>query len=430
MKKKLKFIYDNKEIIIESSGKLKLTELIKRSLSRKGIDLNKFIESNNKNLEKCRICKTHYPPFIIDCHEDNNLIVIDGFTPIRDKIYCYGLNKECPGIKMNSNSVEFISKTLLLSKDDALKYIKQNNKSSFYKENWDNDDDYKKSQKRDSEYFKNKYNGNWEVKYNEYINKIRKSNSLERYINEYGYDEGNKIFKSICERKDSISFEYFLSKNNDDYEKAKIEYNERLKSISVNLEGFINRYGEIEGSKKYNDNIERIKERIKNYFSNLTPEQRKEKYSITPEKIGQKKYNEWIVKTMVPFTRASKESEILFRDVISKLEHNDNDIYIGIDDKKEYFIRDGKKIFFYDFVIKSEKIIIEYNGVAWHPKLENIEHFKPIGTKLSAIELYNNQQYKISLAKSKGFKVLEIWSDDNNNLEKCLRFIKNNKNNE
>lgn len=44
--------------------------------------------------------------------------------------------------------------------------------------------------------------------------------------------------------------------------------------------------------------------------------------------------------------------------------------------------------------------------------------------------MYNRQQYKINLAKRKGFKVLEVWSDDIDNYEKCLNFIKNNENNE
>jgi hypothetical protein len=428
MKKKLKYTYDGKQIVITSSEKLELSSIIKISLSRKGYDLNKFIEENSKDLEKCRICKTHYPPFTIECHEDNGLVVIDGFKPIKNKVYCYGLNKECSGIRMNSNSIEFISKTLFLTKEDALKYIKKNNKSNFYKENWNNDEDYKKSQKRDKEYFKVKYNDKCDEKYNEYIDKIKKSNSLERYINQYGYDEGNSIFKTISDKKDSMSFNYLLSKNNNNYEKTKFEYDRRLKSVSINLDGFINRYGKIEGLKKYDENIIKRKETSRKYFDCLTPEQRKEKYAITPEKIGYKRYEEWLEKITVPLTRASKESELLFRDVISKLDYNDNDIYIGIDDKKEYFIKDDKKIFFYDFTIKSLKIIIEYNGIAWHPKLESMNYFKPIGTKLSAIELYNKQQYKINLAEQKGFKVLEVWSNDFNKLEKCLNFIKNNRN--
>lgn len=33
---------------------------------------------------------------------------------------------------------------------------------------------------------------------------------------------------------------------------------------------------------------------------------------------------------------------------------------------------------------------------------------------------------KVELAKKFGFKVLEIWSDDANNVDKCIEFIKNN----
>jgi very-short-patch-repair endonuclease len=429
MIKKLKYIYNNSEVNITSSGSLKLSDIIKRSLSRKGYDINKFIEENNKNLEKCRICKTHYPPVFIECHEENGLIIVDGFTKLKDRVYCYGLNKECPGIKMNSNSIEFISKTLLISNEEALKYIKSNNKSSFYKENWDNLDDYKKSQSRDVNFFKEKYKENWQNSYNNYIDKIKKSNSIERYISEYGYEEGVKIYKDISKKKNSMSFNFFLRKNNNNYKKTKFEYYERLKSVSNNLESFIKRYGEEDGFKKYNIFISKKSESMLNYFKKLTTEEKREKHGITPDKIGQKKYNEWIEKIMVPITKASKESEILFRNVLSTLNIKlDDDIHIGIDDKREYFIKDGNKIFFYDFVIKSMKIIIEYNGIVWHPKFENIDTFKPIGNKQSAIELYNRQQNKIKLAESKGFKVLEVWSDDPDNLKKCLNFIIENKN--
>ena len=204
--------------------------------------------------------------------------MIDGFKPIKNKVYCYGLNKECSGIRMNSNSIEFISKTLLLTKEDALKYIKKNNKSNFYKENWNNDEDYKKSQKRDKEYFKVKYNDKCDEKYNEYIDKIKKSNSLERYINQYGYDEGNSIFKTISDKKDSMSFNYLLSKNKNNYEKTKFEYDRRLKSVSINLDGFINRYGKIEGLKKYDENIIKRKETSRKYFDCLQEHLRSQNY--------------------------------------------------------------------------------------------------------------------------------------------------------
>jgi hypothetical protein len=425
MRIKLKYIYNGIEIQISSTGKLKLSDIIKRSLSRKGHELNKFIEENDKDrkLEKCRICKTHYPPFNIECHIDGDLIIIDEFKPIKDKIYCYGLNKECGGIKMNSNSVEFISKTLLLSKEDSLKYIKDNNKSIFYRENWNNDDEYKKSQSRDIDYFKNKYGVGYEIKYTEYTNKISKSNSLEGYINKYGTKEGLEIFKIVNSNKDSMSFNYFLSKNNNDYSKSYYEYNNRLKSVSTNLESFVYRHGLVDGKSKYLDMKEKRSKNIKKNISLLTDEERVNKYAITIERLGIDMYNSWRQKVLVPITRASKESSFLFKKVMEEIDYED--IYVGIGDNKEYFIRDEfNQIFFYDFVIKSKKIIIEYNGIAFHPKFENLDIFKPIYTKLTPVEIYNRQEYKKDLAIKNGFRILEVWSDDDDNLKKCLNFIK------
>lgn len=427
MRIKLKYVYNEKEIKTSSSGKLRLSDIIKRSLSRKEHDLNRFIEENDKDgkLEKCRICKTHYPPFNIECHIDGDLIIIDGFKPIKDKIYCYGLNKKCGGIGMNSNSVEFISKTLLLSKEDSLKYIKDNNKSIFYRENWDNDDEYKKSQSRDIDYFKKKYEDDWEIKYTEYTNKISKSNSLEGYIDRYGDKEGLEIFKIVNSKKDSMSFNYFLSKNNNDYSKSYFEYNNRLKSVSNNLQSFIYRHGLKDGKSKYFDMNEKRSKSIKKNISLLTEEERVNKYAITLERLGVDKYNLWKEKVLVPITRASKESSVLFKKIMQEIDYVD--IYVGIDDSKEYFIRDEfNKIFFYDFVIKSKKIIIEYNGIAFHPKFENLDIFKPIYTKLTPFEIYNKQEYKKKLAIRNGFRILEVWSDDDfdYNLKKCLNFIK------
>jgi hypothetical protein len=435
--KKYKYIFNNKEINLTSSGGLKLSNLIKRSLTKNGYDMNNFIDENSKNLEKCRICKTHYPPMFIECHEEDGMIVVDGFTPLKDKVYCYGLNKECPGIKMNSNSVEFISKTLLLSNEDALKYIKSNNKSSFYKENWDNLDDYKKSQSRDSNYFRNKYGDNWEIEYDKYKRSISYSNSLEGYINKYGEIEGERLFKFVSSKKDSMSFNYYLKKNNNDLIKAEYEYNDRLKQVSQSLKACILRYGEEVGVEKHIQRINKNSISTKNYWSKLTKEEKRLKHSMSLEackerygceKIANLIYNKWLDKIILPIARASKESLQVFLKLNNLLDEYGieyNDVYIGYEDRNEYYIKDGLNIYFYDFVIRSKKIIIEYNGIAFHPKLENIDFFKPILTKLSPIELYNKQKYKVELAEKNGFKVLEIWSDDVDNVSKCIEFIKN-----
>lgn len=127
------------------------------------------------------------------------------------------------------------------------------------------------------------------------------------------------------------------------------------------------------------------------------------------------------------FGRASKESLIVFNPLIDWCLNNgilSDDIYIGDGDKKEYFIYSDKKIYFYDFTIKSKKIIIEYNGVFFHAKPSSINWYNPFVTE-SKEENIEKQELKKLAAYNKGFKILEIWSDENalNNLELCKKFI-------
>jgi len=83
------------------------------------------------------------------------------------------------------------------------------------------------------------------------------------------------------------------------------------------------------------------------------------------------------------------------------------------------------KNIFLRFYNKSKKIIIEFNGAAFHPKNENSIWSNPFDKNITSKEAYNKQKYKIDLANNRGFSILEIWSDDNDNINKCLEFIKN-----
>lgn len=127
------------------------------------------------------------------------------------------------------------------------------------------------------------------------------------------------------------------------------------------------------------------------------------------------------------FGKASKSSLIIFEPLVEWcIENNINkdDIYIGIEGNKEYFIRNECSVFFYDFTIKSKKIIIEYNGVAFHAKSESQEWFNPF-TKETAKEYMKKRKIKTNTAYENGFKLLEIWSDEEPiiNLEICKKFI-------
>ena len=235
-----------------------------------------------------------------------------------------------------------------------------------------------------------------------------------------------------------MTFNHFLSKNNNDLIKAKFEYDQRLKSVSVNLESFIDRYGRDVGTEKYISNKNRISKSLKDKCDSMTPEERKLKYGMTLQnllikydnhELAKEVYDRWISSVTVPITRASKESMDVFSILIEYVKEIgilDDDIFVGSGDKREFFIKDSGKIFFYDFTVRSKKIIIEYNGVAFHPKSDKIEEFKPIYGNKSPIELYEYHKYKLEIAKSRGFKILEIWSDEEGNFEKCVDFIEKN----
>jgi very-short-patch-repair endonuclease len=128
--------------------------------------------------------------------------------------------------------------------------------------------------------------------------------------------------------------------------------------------------------------------------------------------------------------KASKSSLKVFNEVIRWCLDNNidyDDIYIGIDNKNEFFLRDNinDRFFMYDFTIKSKKIIIEYHGIAFHAK-KNDKNWKNVFTNESSKENIKNKNIKNNLAISKGFKILEIWSDDDVefNIQKCKKFIK------
>ena len=121
----------------------------------------------------------------------------------------------------------------------------------------------------------------------------------------------------------------------------------------------------------------------------------------------------------------SKSSLKTFEDVekylINHWKISYNDIYIGDGKRKEYFLYDEemKQVYFYDFTIKSKKIILEYNGCYYHPKTRE---FNP--------NQYDKDQRKKFVAESLGFTYIVVWDDkpikENQSylmemLDKCLK---------
>lgn len=127
-------------------------------------------------------------------------------------------------------------------------------------------------------------------------------------------------------------------------------------------------------------------------------------------KIAENLYKKLLISRTIPFGHASRESLKYFIPLYKFLRRigiRREDIYFGIGGNKEYFIYDTnlKKIKFYDFTIRSKKLMIEYDGVYWH--------------KNSSAD----DSYKDDLAIRSGFKILRVKSDDKCIFEKINNFI-------
>ena len=99
------------------------------------------------------------------------------------------------------------------------------------------------------------------------------------------------------------------------------------------------------------------------------------------------------------------------------------DIYFGVGGSKEYFLYDGdlKCLYFYDFVVKSKKIIIEFNGIKFHPKpTDNKYTWNGIYKGLTYDVVASKDNRKTCLAESNGWKIYSIWSDEDDILGKMM----------
>ena len=235
----------------------------------------------------------------------------------------------------------------------------------------------------------------------------------------------------------NTNIEFYLSKGLS-LEEAQHALKNRQSTFSTNK--MIEKYGEKEGLQKVKERNERwlTSLRENNDWGDLSKSKGKT-YEQMVEKFGKEKADDIIYrrsKNGVPFCWASKESLQVFDQLIDWLfeEHSIfyQDIYIGKEDNREFFIKTKESKYSYDFTIKSLNIIIEYNGEAFHPNpdwnKEMFESWKHPYNSMTAQEKRKYDENKIKYAENQGFIVLEIWSSKSpeENLEICKDFILSN----
>lgn len=285
------------------------------------------------------------------------------------------------------------------------------------------------------------------VKFEEYSSKWKKSiskydkkdlyknwkNTPEKYLNKVNPNTGNlftkeesenkikndlskgfkKVWKEYKDGERDNSFinttvDYYLSRGMKS-EEAKDALKERQSTFS--LEKCIQKYGFDDGVKKFN--------------------QRNEKWIKTLDGKSPEEKKRILLSKTRNFPRYSKESLDFFETLISKIDIDPCDILMG-ENEMVLWNPEIKKPYFYDFSIPSLKIIIEYNGSAFHPNLDKItpdeiEKWICPFSKQNAMEKYNYDNTKNNFARSLGYDLMIVWDNDeyNSKLEKSIKLIEN-----
>lgn len=217
--------------------------------------------------------------------------------------------------------------------------------------------------------------------------------SKKKLIEQYGEEVGNKKlihrnnkwitslkenndWDALSKLKDSNSFEYCLKKTNGDRSKATELYDEKCKQ-------------------KDNASLKYFKRICKNDKDAV------EQFNALKQK-----------KLLCGYT--SKESIEYFDKIVESVsELKEYDLYYG--NKNEYYINDGR-IYFYDFTIPKLKLIIEYRDIGFHPNPNWDElkwnSWRSVFNKFDADKVFSFDQEKKMIAEKKGFKVIELYSDE------------------
>jgi len=304
-------------------------------------------------------------------------------------------SKECLGKTRATGTYEFLMYKYNLSKDESIKLMNERAldrgkkiKSGLWKSFEKNENFFKEKSRQSINFWLKR--GYSEEESNKISNEIQKNiiekTSKKRHENKHLYLDVNPT-----------QLAYWLKRGYSD-EESKKKISDRQKTFT--LEKCIEKHGEIEGLKIWNE--------------------RQRKWS---EKIEEKYKNGDFVKFRKDMT-SSPENE-LFKSLVEKLNIKDRSYY-GNNQYFRYFKEIGRT-FSYDFV--HDRKIIEFNGDYWHcnPKFYNKNYYHKY-LQMTAEEIWDNNKIKNDIIIKEGYEVLSIWENDyKNNKEKviqeCIDFL-------
>jgi hypothetical protein len=207
------------------------------------------------------------------------------------------------------------------------------------------------------------------------------------------------------------SKEYWMKKGYSEVDSIKIVSE---KQSTFSLDKCIEKFGEIEGEKKWRD-------RQKKWIKTMDNKSEEEKLEILRKKIFYNKVH-------------SKNSQEMFNMVLEKLgdSYKEKSFYATNNGEKQLDLNsaDKKVLLKPDFIFENK--IIEFFGDYWHcnPLIRNADFKVRRGSKkYTAESIWKIDQWRNDIFISNGYKLLIIWEYEYNSnkeatINKCINFLK------
>jgi very-short-patch-repair endonuclease len=261
---------------------------------------------------------------------------------------------ECPRLQYNTNSKEYVKVAYeCKTLEEANIILLERNKSPFYRTNYDSDEEYTKAQSRGRDFY------NTEAEYRKIKEKQVYSLSLEGYKERFGKIEGEKRWNEVQKSKDSSSLKHFIDKYGE--VEGKKKFDEKTSKTIQTKENFLKR-GKTE--EDWDNYIRRIKfsRSLEGHIERFGYEEGTRRYNNISERISyantfdfyKEKYGEEAQKKWKEYLIAIGGNSKTGRASKESMNKLFNDLIKQLPENLDYYIGDGdrKEYFLWDDNIK------------------------------------------------------------------------------
>lgn len=260
----------------------------------------------------------------------------------------------------------------------------------------------------------------------------RHSNSIGHtlggYINKYGEEEGTKIWNKRRKAiSDSRSLESLIKRHGEEKGKKMHEFICSQLTRNTSLKGMIDKYGEEEGTRRYQ--LMKLHKKLlwtdPDYCISLYGDDSKYRHlhSTAINNLSRVKYYSDISKKL--FDSIIERIQVMFNDISEDVFYAEREWKIF----NTWKVGDSKFLRSPDFLIKSKKIILEFNGDYWH-KRPKCPEFMLSDIDLNMEDSIRSDLDKLQSYRRLGYKVFYIHEYEYREnpdivIEECIKFITN-----